>query len=187
MSKGITMNKSAYQAMKLTKLECAKRQLVSAVKLYFERGDAVSIHTLTCAAYNVLLALNRSAGGVPMFAKEEFLAHPNPGHPSLANINAYENFFKHADRDPSVTLDFDPRVTEALLIDACGKFHELSGEREPSLATYCFWFLSQRHNPAAVPAGFESFAEITSKMRANDEREQFYQVVMPMIKGPREP
>jgi hypothetical protein len=39
---------------KVSKLDAAKRQLETVIRLYFSNGDPVSIHTLTAAAYNVL-------------------------------------------------------------------------------------------------------------------------------------
>jgi len=49
----------------LTKLEVAKRQLETAVVLYFHESDPVSIHTLTAASYEVLGDLSKRAGQLP--------------------------------------------------------------------------------------------------------------------------
>ena len=51
------------QKLRLTKLDAARRQLETAVRLYFHEGDPVSTHTLAAAAYNVLRALNKRQGG----------------------------------------------------------------------------------------------------------------------------
>ena len=43
----------------VTKLNAAERQLETAILLYFSDKDPVSIHTLCCAAYEVVHALNK--------------------------------------------------------------------------------------------------------------------------------
>jgi hypothetical protein len=45
--------------MKLSKLDVARRQLETAITLYFHESDPVSIHTLTAAAHGVLRDLSR--------------------------------------------------------------------------------------------------------------------------------
>jgi hypothetical protein len=46
----------------LSKLEAARRQLVSGIRLFFEDGDSVSIYTLAHASWEVLDALCRQRG-----------------------------------------------------------------------------------------------------------------------------
>ena len=52
--------------MQLSKLEAARRQLETAIKLYFADGDDVSIHSLVAAAYALLRDINEYRGGEPM-------------------------------------------------------------------------------------------------------------------------
>lgn len=59
----------AQAEFRVAKLDAAKRQLETAIRLYFASADPVSIHTLTAAAYQLLLDLNKKAGGEPMFMK----------------------------------------------------------------------------------------------------------------------
>ena len=51
--------------MEVTEIDAARRQLETAVVLYFREEDPVSIHTLACAAYEILLSLNRASNGAP--------------------------------------------------------------------------------------------------------------------------
>jgi hypothetical protein len=55
-------------------------------------------------------------------------------------INEATNFFKHADRDPGQVLLFDPAQTEFVLVDACYKYKDLTGELVPTLGVYTSWF-----------------------------------------------
>jgi hypothetical protein len=54
----------------VSKLDAARRQLETAVRLYFCEGDPVSMHTLTSAAYQVLSDINRAQGGRPMLKEQ---------------------------------------------------------------------------------------------------------------------
>lgn len=114
------------EALKLNKLECARRQLETAINLFFQDGDAVSIHTLTCAAYNVIRDVNNGRKGNPMFAKQRYVQMG--GKLSLSDLNEPENFFKHADRDSDAEMTFHPKFAEWLLVDACEKYTELTAE-----------------------------------------------------------
>jgi len=51
------------QKLTISKLDAAKRQLETVIRLYFVHGDPVSIHTLTSAAYNVIRDVNKKRGG----------------------------------------------------------------------------------------------------------------------------
>ena len=57
--------------MEITTLEAAKRQLRTAVELYFADDDPVSIHTLVGASYQILQDLNKKADGPAMIIKEQ--------------------------------------------------------------------------------------------------------------------
>jgi hypothetical protein len=129
--------------IKVSKLDAAKRQLETVIRMYFCEGDPVSIHTLTAAAYNVLRALNNKAGGGPMLIKDRvvMISPPNYTKEVRCLINQAENFFKHADKDHDSVLDFNPQLTEYLLIDACDKYHELAGEYPALMAIYRCWMM----------------------------------------------
>ena len=47
----------------ITKLEAARRQLRVAISLWFQDGDEVAIHTLACAAHEIINDINKHRGG----------------------------------------------------------------------------------------------------------------------------
>ncbi len=51
-----------------------------------------------------------------------------------------QNFFKHADKDPDELFDFNPAVTELLILDACLLYEELVSHKDPLLTVYRVWF-----------------------------------------------
>jgi hypothetical protein len=123
--------------MNISKLDAARRQLETAAVLYFHEGDPVSIHTLTSAAYEVLRTLNI---GPPMI--KDMLAEyirPERIKEIRDKLNEAQNFFKHADRDTDKTLDFEPKLTQFFLMDACVTYKGLSGERVPVLEVFKLW------------------------------------------------
>jgi len=125
--------------LKISKLDAAKRQIETAVFLYFNEGDPISIHTLTMAASNVLRDLN---GGKVWMIKTHFNDHIKEGMEKEAwkIMNRYENFLKHADTDPDGILDFNPDVTEICLWEAGRVYREFTGESPHPMVAYNIWF-----------------------------------------------
>ncbi|PKN68652.1 MAG: hypothetical protein CVU54_13545 [Deltaproteobacteria bacterium HGW-Deltaproteobacteria-12] len=133
----------------LSKLDCAKRQIEVAIKLYFHFDDPVSIHTLTAAAYNILRDINKSRGNDPLLLKEWFVI--NMVKPEMRDeyrklVNKAENFFKHADRDSEETHTFYPSQTEIMLWEAVEVYQRLTGEITPLLHIFRGWFMMNHLN-----------------------------------------
>jgi len=127
--------------MKISKLDAARRQLETAVRLYFGEWDPVAIHSLTAAGYRLLSDLNKSRAGTPMFIESLWqLILPNQVKEAKRRFNEAANHFKHANRDPGTVLLFDPAQTEFMLVDACYKYKDLTGELVPALGAYTAWF-----------------------------------------------
>lgn len=125
----------------ISKLDAARRQLETAVRLYFSDADPVSIHTLTAAAHTILADINKAQGGTPLL-KESILQFAKPGKTEELRrfLNSAANFFKHANHDPQGTYAFTPSQTEMYLLDACLAYKALSGEIVPVLGAYQGWF-----------------------------------------------
>lgn len=127
----------------LSKLEVAKRQLETAIKLYFSEDEPVSIHTLSAAAYNILRDVGKNTGANPMMIKQMFLKYVTPGKEItfINKINEAENFFKHADKDHESTLNYDASLPEFFIIDAIGQYNQLTGEDTPWFQLFKGWFI----------------------------------------------
>ena len=127
--------------LKISKLDAARRQLETAVRLYFSEADPVSIHTLTWAVCQVLVDISKSRAGTPMVIESILRGVlPDKVDEAKRRLSAAANFFKHADRDPDNVLTFDPAQTEVLLFDACSKYRDLTGEVVPMMGVYWAWF-----------------------------------------------
>ena len=129
------------ESIKIPKLETARRQLDTAIALFFQGADPVSIHTLACAAYDVIDNVNQNRGRMEMFVKRRY---PRlPGKLSVAEINSVQNFFKHADRDPEGELEFFPEMTEPIMADACRTYMDMTGESVAIFHCLLWWFKSR--------------------------------------------
>ncbi|POS07323.1 hypothetical protein I6H08_38435 (plasmid) [Burkholderia gladioli] len=85
--------------MIVTKIDAARRQLITAIRLFFDGGDPVSIYSLASNAWEVVDALCIVAG-VESFSKQARENLP-AGHSLKYYVNEpCRNFFKHADQDP---------------------------------------------------------------------------------------
>jgi len=141
-------------AMQVSKLDAARRQIDTAITLFFHERDPVSIHTLTAAGYEVLRDLNAKRGGSPMLVKEKLVDWVPEEHKAKVQkkLNEAENFFKHADRDPEKLLRFNPEASEFMLWDCCLKYHQLTGEVTPHMWAYRFWFSVKNPDFLRVPS-----------------------------------
>jgi hypothetical protein len=112
---------------KISKLDAARRQLETAIRLYFSEADPVSIHTLMSAAYQVLMDLNRIQHGSPMIKDAiPMWVRPDATKEARAKLNEAANFFKHADHDHNDILEFSLEPTELLMYDAVRKYREIT-------------------------------------------------------------
>ena len=85
----------------LSKQDVARRQLVTAIRLFFEIGDPVSIFTLASNAWEVIDVLCNKAG-VNSLSNESREHTPKNKDLKKDYINSpYRNFLKHADRNPN--------------------------------------------------------------------------------------
>lgn len=64
--------------LKISKLDAAKRQLETVIRMYFNSGDPVSIHTLAAAGYNLIRDINSNRGGTSMIVKDCISEHVKP-------------------------------------------------------------------------------------------------------------
>lgn len=102
--------------MLVSKTDAALQQLAAAVRLWEHGVDMIAAHTLTCAALELVRGMVRASGG-DLLLDEALKAHVRPDGVKVVNtaMRGAQNFFKHADRDPQGTFDFQPETTEWLM------------------------------------------------------------------------
>lgn len=130
-------------AVPLTKVDVARRQLATAIGLFFNGGDPVSVLSLAANAWEVIDVLCIRAGVASMSAQAR--AYVTPGKDLKKDyINSpFRNFFKHADRDPdSVLHDFDDSVVDGMLFLAVEDYIRMHGRSPLELQVFQLWYLA---------------------------------------------
>jgi hypothetical protein len=127
------------EIQRVSKLDAARRQLREAILLYFERRDAVAIHTLASAAHQVLADLGERKGGAGILKNPKYI-RPEKKEELLRILNEAQNFFKHADRDPDTTFEFRVASTPLFLFDAVEMWGELTGSFFREALVYRIWY-----------------------------------------------
>jgi hypothetical protein len=128
----------------ISKLEAARRQLRTAVALFFDHGDDIAIHTLTAAGRQILLDLLKQQGKrTRLQTSAEIVVKAEYQKLYRDAVARAENFFKHADRDPNVALTFDARETHVLLFEAADAYQALTGRHLRELWMFMMWFLAE--------------------------------------------
>ena len=171
------------KSVKISKLDAAKRQLETAIRLYFSNGDPVSIHTLTAAAYNILKDLNKQRGMPPMLVKEQLLIYVREKKLKEFKeiINKAENFFKHADRDHEATIDFCPDLSDVFILDACETYYKLSGEFPPLFKLYQGWFMANNEHLFNLPDDLSMSIKLAKSGVIGLGREGYFNNVLPIL------
>lgn len=104
----------------ITKLDAARRQLRSAIELWFSDADFVAIHTLSAAAYQIIHDLNRRNKGPDLLLDTKFIKDEYRSE-YVNEIKNASNFFKHADRGKmglAKLFDFNPKSNEYFIFFA---------------------------------------------------------------------
>jgi hypothetical protein len=109
--------------MIITKLEAARRQIDSAVEMYFNERDEVSIHTLVGAAHILITDLSKAAQLQSVIDRH---IKPDMRWKFEGAIRTPQNFLKHATEDPDETFDLNPHNTELMLFIDIEMFKELT-------------------------------------------------------------
>jgi hypothetical protein len=167
----------------VSKFDAARRQLETAIRLYFVNGDPVSIHTLTAASYNILKDLNKKRRRPPLIMKELVLDMVREEHRKEVRdlINAAENFFKHADHDHESSLDFSPFLSETLIQEACSVYRELSGEYPPLFMLFQGWFMAKNPHLFLLPDEHKKIIGALQPDVLRLGKERYFNKLLPVV------
>jgi hypothetical protein len=168
--------------IKVSKLDAARRQLETAVRLYFSEADPVAIHTLVSASYQLLADVNRARGGAPMLKEQApTWVRPDATDAAKRKLNEAANFFKHANRDHNEVIEFSQSPTELLLYDAVWKYRELTGELVPILGVYDAWCWIGPLAGLVMDTERQRVLEEMRRAFPNATRASFFRQALPMF------
>ncbi len=135
----------ATNTIRIGKVEAAKRQLRTAISLWFNDGDPVAVHALAFAAYEVMHSVSEKRDPYrrdllfdTLWIKDEYRGKWNK------HIRKEANFFKHADRDGDSVIEFNPKLSECFIMFAIAA-RELCGEQSSDEESiFCHWLTIHR-------------------------------------------
>jgi hypothetical protein len=153
---------------RITRIEAAQRQLVTAIELFFEGRDAISVHTLAAAAHGILRDLLKLRSGASII-KDNPLVRPDRQKEFIAILNTAQNFFKHADRDPGKAIEFRPDFTQFLLIDAIFMYEGLTGRKLQEGTVFATWMAVKY--PNTISNADLELAELVNELRSKADNE----------------
>jgi hypothetical protein len=152
------------------KLDAARRQLQTAIILWFNDGDQVCIHVLAYAVYEIVHAISKKRNPSrrdllfdSLHIREEKRAEFNTW------IKAHANFFKHGDRDGEAVIDFRPTLSELFILFAIVGL-EAAGERHGTEEQAYLWWLELHNSDLLTDEGRKLFEERFSIDEANTLR-----------------
>lgn len=170
--------------LQLSKLDAARRQLETAIALYFQDGDPVSIHTLACAAHEIIQTLNHKSGGQPTL-KQQFRSDLRPDYVKrfYVRLDAAKNFFKHADKDPDALIQFSQFESEIVMLDACWTHRRFTGGGLPTplLGTFILWSTLTWAKDFVTYEGLDSRAPEPERM-GRLTRAEFFKEMLPIAR-----
>lgn len=165
--------------LSLTKMEAARRQLKAAITLWFQGGDAVAVHTLAGAAYQIIhdICVAKSAG--PLLFDSPLIR--DEYRKEAVNLLKHDvNFFKHADKAPDGTTDFPPATSELFMMGAIWGLQNLALERDVEEKAYFVWFTIQ-HPEFLTEEGLRARSQFSNRKEFDElrslPREQFLNAV----------
>lgn len=120
----------------IDKLEGSRRLIETAIELFFENKDSLSVHSLAYSAFKVLFDLypHRSNDD---FSKRLDQAIGREGWKSMSGI---ANFLKHADKDPDELMrPHHPMQGMIILVFAVILYRRISGELTLKMMAFDYW------------------------------------------------
>lgn len=166
----------------VSKIDAARRQLETAIRLYFHYGDVLSIHTLTCASFQILM----DVGKIHNIAKSTFenlctILAEHGRKDAISQLKKPANFLKHADSDAKEFLELKEKYTEILMYDACQKYEAITNEQAPLFVLYEKWFILNYHEE--MNYDLDKKDEI-SKYTGRVERKDFFNSCLSLLSKP---
>lgn len=152
--------------MSLSKLEAAKCEMCSAIFLFFNYQDMVSIHLLVSAAHEICDALSKKSGAISFRGLLDDKISIKSDRKKVRDLlNKAYNSIKHARRDEVVELNVDH--TELLLFLCIIQYWQLNKSKLPwDMMLYVSWY-SQEHG-SLVRSVFQGWPKMINVLSTVD-------------------
>ena len=127
----------------LEKLEAASRLISTAIELWFGEAEPVSIHLLACSSYQIVHDINHSRGGRDLIY-DSLVIRDEYRKEWIDRIKRTYNFLKHADKDPTASVEFDPANNEFFMMYTCLGLQLLEVKQNIAQAAFMFFQMLSR-------------------------------------------
>ena len=129
------------------KIEAAKRQLETAIKLWFTESDQISVHTLACAAYQIVHDINKNNKGNELLLDSSLIKNEFRKE-YISEMRKAMSFFKHADKDPDPhgTVEFAHAITDLYIIYSIIGIERLGEPRSELSAAFLLFYAMKNPN-----------------------------------------
>jgi len=135
--------------MTVTKIEAAERQLRQAIRLFFDRADAVSVHTLASASYQILIDICKERGIAREMEDSEILVEIGVKKEVIDSMRQPQNFFKHAHKGaPEETVRFSSDLASYMMVKAAHYYHQIAGQQLEECVILLTWFYTKHPDRA---------------------------------------
>ena len=124
----------------ITKIDAAKFQIDTAIRMLFNDDNPISIHTLSMAGFRILrdIAQNKKS---PLYVKIESMIKPEMMGEFWGLIQKYANFLKHADKDPEGSIiNFNEEINDSILFLASLYYRDIGFKLTPEMLTITVWY-----------------------------------------------
>lgn len=150
---------------RISKIDGARRQLDTAIDLYFDDADSLSVHTLSFAAFKVLFDL------YPHHCSDGFAAQLDAliSREGWRAMSEVANFLKHADRDPDAFLEFhSPEQAMAVIGLATLLYRRIAGDFSLKMQVFDIWIEQEAHDHLGIEEVDENEARASEHKRIRD-------------------
>jgi hypothetical protein len=128
--------------MKVTKIDVAEAQLCAAIRLFFEDAHPVPVHTLACAAREIMSVLGEKLK-TDTFLDDVARWRGLDVKDLRKKATRFWNFMKHADRDPADVLsEFSDLANDAILFCVCRDLALIAKGLPIEAQVYEVWFFA---------------------------------------------
>jgi hypothetical protein len=171
-------------AIRVTKLDAAIRQLETAVTLWFNDGDPVSICTLTYAGHTVLMALNKKFKAKTAFDQTGGVYDPKNDEMIRMLFSGEPNWFKHYTThkpDPDLAIYFNPVAHLLLLMNAILTYNQWGLSERPIFSVFQLWLGFGAQNDASGVIAKQLPENQTVDLINSPAKKTFFDKVLPII------
>ena len=128
----------------VSKLDAARRQLATAIELWFYDKDQVSIHTLSFAAYEVIHSVSKKRGRTQSLIFDSPVVKKEYRRQLSVLMKRTASFFKHGEHDPDGTIEFRPILSEWFIVFAIAGLEAIGILINEYESAFLWWFCFNR-------------------------------------------